>query len=149
MNNAIKGPRVAPEALRTAKAWSRRLCTRTSAIWLAIAAVAVLLFVYRRFLLSGVDLVAEATGSRWTAVLSLALGLLVLTSVLAWMFLPIFIYFGLRDLRRHAAELERATNLCARHLSQLAADPPELSPPRISGLPSSTTEPSLKDEPGG
>jgi hypothetical protein len=135
--------------LRTAKALSRRLCTRKNAIWLALAAVAVLLLIYRRFLLSGLDLVAEATGSRWTAVLSLALGLLVLSSVLAWMFLPFFIYFGVRDLRRHAAELERATKLCARHLSQLAADPSELSPPRISGLPNSTTEPSLKDQPGG
>jgi hypothetical protein len=78
-------------------------------------------------------LVAEATGSRWTALLSLTLGLLALSSVLAWMFLPVFIYFGLRDLRRHAAELERATNLCAHHLSQLAADRRELSPPRLPG----------------
>ena len=149
MNNAIKGPRDGPDGLRTARAWTRRLCTRTIAMALALAAVAVLLLVYRRFLLSGLDLVAEATGNRWTAVLSLALGLLVLSSVLAWMFLPFFIYFGLRDLRRHADELERATNLCARHLSQLAADRPELSPPRIPGLPRSTSEPSLKDEPGG
>jgi hypothetical protein len=149
MNNAIKGPRLVLEGLRTARAWSRRLCSRKNAIWLALAVVSVLLLVYRRFLLSGLDLVAEATGNRWTAVLSLALGLLVLSSVLAWMFLPIFIYFGLRDLRRHAAELERATNLCARHLSQLAADRPELSPPRIPGLPRSTTEPSLRDQPGG
>jgi hypothetical protein len=125
------------------------LCTRKNAIWLALAAVAVLLLVYRRFLLSGLDLVAEATGNRWTAVLSLALGLLVLSSVLAWMCLPIVIYFGLRDLRRHAAELERATNLCARHLSQLADDRPELSPPRIPALPRSTPEPALKDQPGG
>src|SRR5436190_3261306 len=118
MNNAVKGPRLGPEASRTTRALSRRLCTPTIAMWLALAAVAVLMLVYRRFLLSGLDLVAEATGSRWTAVLSLALGLLVLSSVLAWMLLPFFIYFGVRDLRRHAAELERATNLCARHLSQ-------------------------------
>ena len=149
MNSSIRGPRGGPEALQTARAWSRRLCTRKNAIWLALAAVAVWLLVYRRFLLSGLDLIAEATGSRWTAVLSLALGLLVLSSALAWMCLPFFIYFGLRDLRRLAAELERATNLCARHLSQLAADRPELSPPRIPELPRSATEPSLKDQPGG
>ena len=146
MNNAIKGHRGGPETFRTVRAWSR-FCTGKTAIWLALATFAVLLLVYRRFLLSGLDLVAEATGNRWTAVLSLALGLLALISVLAWMFLPFFIYFGLRDLRRHAAELQRATNLCALHLSQLAVDRAELSPPRIPGLPKSTPEPALKDQP--
>jgi hypothetical protein len=149
MNDAKKAPRGGPEASRTAKALSRGLGTRKNASWIALAVVAVLLLVYRRFLLSGLDLVAEATGSRWTALLSLTLGLLALSSVLAWMFLPVFIYFGLRDLRRHAAELERATNLCAHHLSQLAADRRELSPPRLPGLPRSASEPAMKDQPGG
>jgi hypothetical protein len=103
--------------------------SRKRAVWLTVAALLVLVllvlgYFYRRFLLSGLDLVAEATGSRMTAALSLALGLLALIWLLVWMLFPIFVYFGLRDLRRRTAELDRTTKLCAQHLARAAADRP-------------------------
>jgi hypothetical protein len=100
---------------------------RKRKVWLTIATVAVLSLVvlgcfYRRFLLSGLDLVAEATGGRISAALALALGLLALVWVFVWMAFPIFVYFGLRDLRRRTAQLDRTTTLCARNLSRIAAE---------------------------
>jgi hypothetical protein len=109
------------------------LFSKKRSIWLIIAAVVglsfvVLVCVYRRFLLSGLDLVAEATGSRLTAALSLTFVLLVLAWTLVWMLFPIFVYFSLKDLRRRAAELERATSSCASLLAQLAAERHESKP---------------------
>lgn len=100
---------------------------RKRAVWLSIAVVVVLLLVvfgyaYRRFLLSGLDIVAEATGGRKSALLSLALALLALAWILVWMLLPFLVYFGLRDLRRRTAELDRTTRLCAHHLARASAE---------------------------
>ena len=39
-----------------------------------------------------------------------------------WMLFPIFVYVGLKDLRRRTAELDRTTKLCAHHLARAAAD---------------------------
>jgi hypothetical protein len=89
---------------------------------LSVLVLVVLGYVYRRFLLSGLDLVAEGTGGRSTAILCLALGLVALTLIAIWLLLPIFLFFGFRDLRRRTAELDRTTRLCARHLAQLAAN---------------------------
>lgn len=102
---------------------------RKRAVWLAIVAVAVLslvvlAYLYRRFLLSGLDLVAEATGSRKTAAVCLALAVVALLWLLVWMLFPIFVYFGLKDLRRRTAELDRTTKLCAQHLARVTADRP-------------------------
>ena len=131
MKVEMNTPGSGTNAPRTARGMVRRFCTWKSGVWLALGIVAlVLLVVYRRFLFSGLDLVAEATGGRWTALLSLVLGVLVLAALLAWLFLPFFILFSLRELRRTTAELERGTNLCARHLAQLAADLPEPKPPQ-------------------
>ena len=95
------------------------------ALRLALAAVALLslgllAWFYRRFLLSGLDIVAESTGSRTTALLTLALGFLAILWVLIWLLFPIFVYLGLRDLRRRTAELDLNARLCAHHLARLA-----------------------------
>jgi|SRR5579864_8984178 len=96
-------------------------------IWITAAAILAVLIVvgifYRRFLLSGLDLVAEATGSRTSAALCLALALLVLVWLLVWLLFPVFVYFGLRDLRRRTAELDRTMKLCVPRLTQNPAEP--------------------------
>jgi len=117
---------------------SVRAKQRGRAIWLVLAAVGVLALLvlgilYRRHLLSGVDLVAEVTGGRMSALLSLALGLLVLAWIFVWLLFPIFVYFGLRDLRRRTADLERTTELCARHLAQLTAEQQGSKPQPVPG----------------
>lgn len=101
--------------------------SRKRAVWLTVVALLVLVllvcgYLYRRFLLSGLDLVAEATGSRLTAVLCLALGLIAFLWLFVWMLFPIFVYVGLKDLRRRTAELGMTTTLCAQHLAQATAD---------------------------
>lgn len=82
----------------------------------------VLACVYRRFLLSGLDLVAEATGSRTSAALCLAATLVALVWLLVWLFFPVFVYFGLRDLRRRTAELDRTMKRYAEHLTRTTAE---------------------------
>jgi hypothetical protein len=97
------------------------------AVWIASAAVLALLlvlgFFFRHFLLSGLDLVAEGTGSRTSAALCLVGALLVLALLLVWLLFPIFMYFGLRDLRRRTAELDRTMKLCAQRLTRANAEP--------------------------
>jgi hypothetical protein len=97
-------------------------------VWIAsaavLAALLVLAFFLRHFLLSALDLVAEGTGSRTSAALCLLGGLLVLALLLVWVLFPIFVYFGLRDLRRRTAELDRTMKLCAQGLARTAAEPP-------------------------
>ncbi len=99
---------------------------RKLAIWLTVGVVVVGLFVlvciYRRFLLSGLDLIAEGTGSRLTALGALALGFLVLVWLIFWMLFPVFVFLGLRDLRRRTSELDRTTRLCARQLAILTTE---------------------------
>ena len=91
----------------------------------AFAAVMLLLvFFYRRFLLSGLGLVAEATGGRTSAALCLLLGLLALVWLLVWLLFPLFVYLGMRDLRQRTVELDRTMKLCAQHLTRIAADSP-------------------------
>ena len=98
------------------------------AVWIATAALSagllVLGFCYRHFLLSGLDLVAEATGGRTSAALCLALALLALVWLSVWLLFPIFVYFGLRDLRRRTAELDRTMKLYAQRSTQTTAEPP-------------------------
>lgn len=97
-------------------------------VWIATAAALVVLlvlgFFYRHFILSGLDLVAVGTGGRTSAALCLVLALLVLAWLLVWLLFPLFVYLGLRDLRRRTAELDRTMKLCARHLERTTADPP-------------------------
>src|ERR1700690_1893664 len=88
--------------------------SKTRAVWLAVVGLvaSVVLAVgyhYRHFLLSGFDLAAEDTGRRMTALLCLALVLLALAWMFVWMLFPIFVYFGMKDLRRRTAELDRTT----------------------------------------
>lgn len=98
------------------------------AVWIGTVALVVVLLVlaciYRRFLLSGLNLVAEGTGSRTSAALCLAGALLALAWLLVWLLFPIFVYFGLRDLRRRTAELDRTMKLCAQHLARTTAELP-------------------------
>src|SRR5690242_13009016 len=118
----------------------RAATLRSRAIWLILAAVGVLLIIgfglwYRRFLLSGLDLVAEATGGRTSALLAVVAIVLLAAGLLVWMLLPFFVYLGLRDLRRRTAELARTTRLCAHHLAranaqgQMAGAPTPSQPP--------------------
>ena len=130
------GTPLAPTGLGR-RAW---LC-RNRVVWLVVAAVGLFLpiafgFWYRRFVLSGLDLVAEATGGRTSALLTLAGAFLLVVALLAWMLLPFVVYFGLKDLRRRTALLERTTRLCAHHLARASADRQQAkarSPARQSG----------------
>ncbi len=95
--------------------------------WLVVSAIVLLtLFilacVYRRHLLNGFDLLAGETGGRMIAALILALALFVLVCGVAWMLFPIFVYLGLRNVRRQLAELDDTAKSCARQLSQLTTD---------------------------
>jgi hypothetical protein len=105
-------------------------------IWITAAAILAALIVlgifYRRFLLSGLDLVAEATGSRTSAALCLVLALLVLVWLLVWLLFPVFVYFGLRDLRRRTAELDRTMKSCVQRLTQNTAEP---ATPKVEDAP--------------
>jgi hypothetical protein len=94
------------------------------ALAVLVAAMLLLVFLYRRFLLSGLDLVGEATGGRTSAALCLLLGLLVLIWLLVWLLFPLFVYLGMRDLRRRTAELDQTMKLCAQHLTRIAARTP-------------------------
>ena len=118
------GRRVASRAALTDNAQSTR---NRRVAWLVGSAVVLLAllvagYIYRGHVLSALDFIAEATGSRTTAALSVAGGLLVLLWLLLWMLFPIVVYFGLRDLRRRTAELDETTRLCVRHLAQLNAE---------------------------
>lgn len=97
------------------------------AVWLVLSALvlltmALLAWIFRPFLLSGLDLIAEATGSRASALAVTAVGLLALIWIFIWMLFPIFVYFGLRDLRRRTAALDATTRMCARYLARLDND---------------------------
>jgi hypothetical protein len=94
------------------------------ALAVLVAAMLLLVFFYRRFLLSGLDLVGEATGGRTSAALCLLLGLLILIWLLVWLLFPLFVYLGMRDLRRRTVELDRTMKLCAQHLTRIAAGTP-------------------------
>jgi hypothetical protein len=122
----------AGDPLATADAGPQGLLARNRSIWLIITAVALVLFIalgfwYRRFLLSGWDLVAEATGGRTSALLAIVGILLALGWLLVWMLLPFFVYFGLKDLKRRMGQLDRTTRLCTHHLARASAAqaPPE------------------------
>ena len=110
--------------------------SRKRTVWIASAAVLTVLlavgFCYRHFLLSGLDLVAEATGSRKSAALCLVVVLLALLWLFVWLLLPLFVYFGLRDLRQRTAELDRTMKLCAQLLTRTTAEPPA---PKIEEMP--------------
>lgn len=89
-------------------------------VWtVVLVALGVVGYLYRAHLLAGLDLVAEGTGSRTTAALSLAGALLVLIILLAWLFLPFILFFGLRKMRRRSEELHQATNLCLSRLGPI------------------------------
>jgi hypothetical protein len=104
-------------------------------VWLAIPTIALLSlltlgFCYRGHVLSLVDIVAESTGGRTTAVLSLALGLGILVCLILWMLLPIILYIALKNLGRRTSELQQSVHECLPHLARLAAtlDPPPAKP---------------------
>lgn len=126
----------------------RGLLIRNRKLWFILPAVLLLLLVgvgfwYRRFLLSGLDLVGEATGGRTSALLAVAAIVLVIAGLLIWMLLPFFLYFGLKDLRRRTAELAHTTRLCAHHLAQARAERQEVlrpSPPAQPQVPASATD---------
>jgi hypothetical protein len=100
-----------------------------------LVSILVLGLVYRRFLLSGLDIIAEGTGSRTSALAVLALLMVALALLAVWLSFPFFVYFGLRDLRRRTARLEEATALCARHLARPRTDPQETLPSRPAEQP--------------
>jgi len=59
-----------------------------------------------------------------SAALCLLLGLLALVWLFVWLLFPLFVYLGMRDLRRRAVELDRTMKLCAQHLARIAAGTP-------------------------
>jgi H+/Cl- antiporter ClcA len=96
-------------------------------VWLGVwtvvlVALGVVGYIYRAHLLAGLDLVAEGTGSRTTAALSLVGALLVLIILLAWLFLPFILYFGLRKMRRRSDELHEANSLCLSRLAPIRTE---------------------------
>jgi hypothetical protein len=109
---------------------------RNRVIRLAVAILAVLTlsfvgYWFRGHLSSGFGFIAEVTGGRMTAALSLALILFILVCAFFWMIFPIVLYFGLKDLRRRTAELDQTSRLCVRHLAQLAVNQ-DVSQPKTS-----------------
>jgi hypothetical protein len=89
---------------------------------LTLLILALLAYRYRGHILSGLDLIAEGTGSRTTALWSLLGVMLVLVVLFAWMLFPIIVFLGFWELRRRTAELDRTTRLCASQLAELAAE---------------------------
>ena len=89
---------------------------------LAVLTLGFLSYWFRGHLTSGFGFVAEATGGRTAAALSLALILFILVCAFFWMIFPIVVYFGLKDLRRRTAELDQTSRLCVHHLAQLTAN---------------------------
>jgi hypothetical protein len=107
---------------------------RVICLVVAILAVLTLSFLgywFRGHLSSGFGFVADATGGKTTAALSLALILFILVCAFFWMIFPIVVYFGLKDLRRRTAELDQTSRLCVRHLAQLAVNQ-EVSKPKTT-----------------
>jgi hypothetical protein len=92
-----------------------------TAIAAALMAILVLGFIYRRFLLSGLDLIAQGTGSRKTALLAVLGLLLVIGWLLVWLLFPLIVYLGLRDLRRRTTDLDQTTRACLDQLARLTA----------------------------
>lgn len=106
-------------------------------VWLVITTIALLSlitlgFCHRGHVLSLVEIVAEGTGGKTTAVLSLALGLVILVCLILWLLLPIILYFTLKNLGRRTAELQQSVKDCLPHLTRLAAT---LEPPPTKPLP--------------
>lgn len=103
---------------------------------LSLAAVG---YAYRSRLMSGFDLLVEATGSATSAVWILVGSVLALAWITVWMLFPILVYLELRRLGRRANELDQITRLCARHLARLSGnrdmpqDPPAVERPRSNG----------------
>jgi hypothetical protein len=121
--------------IRAMAASRRGSSLKNRKVWLSIAAVAILSlvvlgFLFRRFILSGLDLAAEAMGSRTIALITLGFALLALVFVIIWMLFPIFVYLGLRDLGRRAAELDVTARLLAAHVGHIVAHrAPPATPP--------------------
>ena len=84
---------------------------------LVLLALGLAAYSFRGHLTSAFGFITEATGSKTNAVLSLVVALCVLvclvTCLFAWLVFPIIVFFGLKDLRRRTAELDRTTRLLA------------------------------------
>lgn len=105
----------------------KRTVVFTAAVAVALFAVG---FFYRRFILSGLDLVAAGTGGRTSAALCLLLALLVLAWLLVWLSFPLFVFFGLRALSRRTAELDRTLKSCVQQLERTAESPKNENKPQ-------------------
>src|SRR5579885_3349667 len=99
--------------------------TRKQQVWLIASAVVLLALlivavVYRRFLFSAWDIIAQGTGGRTTAALCVLGALLVLLWLLVWVLFPLIVYLSLRDLRRRTAALDETTRACVNQLARLS-----------------------------
>jgi hypothetical protein len=97
-------------------------------VWMIVAGVALIAlaiagYKFRAHLSSAFGLLADATGGRTLAVLSIALALFLVICLLFWMTFPILVYLGMRDLRRRTARLDQTTQLYLRHLARLTTQP--------------------------
>ena len=115
-------------AMRTVVDFPGASRTRSRNVWivaggLVALGLGVLGYRYHGHLASAFGFLADATGGRMIAVLSLALALLVLVCLFFWMIFPLLVYLGLKDLRRRITRLDQTTQLCAGHLAQLTTEP--------------------------
>jgi hypothetical protein len=78
-------------------------------------------YVFRGHVLSGLDLVAEATGGRGIALGVIVVSLIALACAFLWMLFPLILYLGLRDLRHRTTELNETIKGCVGHLAAVKA----------------------------
>jgi hypothetical protein len=84
-------------------------------IWLSASLVGLLIFVYlgyryRGHVSSAFGWISEETGGDTMAVLVIVLALVGLVYAFFCLIFPIIVYFGLRDLRRRTAEIEKTVH---------------------------------------
>ena len=99
---------------------------RLTIIWVIVAGLAALTLAilgyrFRGHLSSAFGLLAEETGGKTVAALSLVGALFILVCAFFWMIFPILVFLGLRDLRHRTARLHETTELCVQQLAQLTA----------------------------
>lgn len=114
-------------SIRTAVATRQSFLSKKRKIWLAVGVaclmcLVVLAYLWRRFIFSGLDLVAEATGNRTTAFIAVVFTLFAFISVLLWMLLPLFVCLGLRKLSHRMDQLDRTVFLCSGETDRLTMD---------------------------
>jgi hypothetical protein len=113
-------------AVGAAVAFRRASRRRNLMVWATVfgllaIAIGFIGYRFRGHLSSGFGFLAEATGNKTIAVLSLVLAVLILLCIFAWMVFPILVYLGLKDLRHRTARLDQTAQRSMQYLAQLTA----------------------------